>query len=214
MEESKNCFLGKGVLFPKQRQRFRLSMPGKHLQETVTFRRNVSKDFFHMGCLNMRKFNEMIVCLHQLFYILYFQAGADVNIKRFDGNTSLHIACGRGNVGMVALLMAGGADPNIENDDVESSDDDDSFEEENNNDKEKVSVDTTKEALENNKDDAKENTPRCLQETNVKNEDQSRDTDDKVGSKTYRKGLLPADFADGNEKVSRLLVFIFCNSQL
>jgi len=41
-----------------------------------------------------------------------------VNVKRFDGNTPLHIACGRGNVGMVALLMAGGADPDIENDEI------------------------------------------------------------------------------------------------
>ena len=28
-------------------------------------------------------------------------------MKRFDGNTPLHVACGRENVGMVALLMAG-----------------------------------------------------------------------------------------------------------
>ncbi|WAQ97288.1 NFKB1-like protein [Mya arenaria] len=49
---------------------------------------------------------------------LILQAGAKVNTKRFDGNTALHIACGRGNVGMVALLMAGGADPDIENDEV------------------------------------------------------------------------------------------------
>lgn len=33
----------------------------------------------------------------------------------FNGNTALHIACGRQNSGMVALLMAAGANPEIEN---------------------------------------------------------------------------------------------------
>ena len=40
-------------------------------------------------------------------WLICFQAGANVNMKRFDGNTPLHVACGRENVGMVALLMAG-----------------------------------------------------------------------------------------------------------
>lgn len=33
----------------------------------------------------------------------------------FNGNTALHIACGQQNSGMVALLMAAGANPEIEN---------------------------------------------------------------------------------------------------
>nr|UZH84476.1 P105 [Sinohyriopsis cumingii] len=61
---------------------------------------------------------------------LILEASADLNLRRFDGNTSLHIACGRGNVGMVALLMAGGADPEAENcDPLEIEDEDDEEEE-------------------------------------------------------------------------------------
>ncbi|XP_069124904.1 nuclear factor NF-kappa-B p105 subunit-like isoform X1 [Argopecten irradians] len=50
---------------------------------------------------------------------LLLEAKASVNATCFDGNTALHVACGRQNVGMVALLMAAGADPKIENTDYE-----------------------------------------------------------------------------------------------
>lgn len=50
------------------------------------------------------------------------QANADVNARCFDGNTPLHIACGRGLIGMVALLMTAGANPDLENEEVPSED--------------------------------------------------------------------------------------------
>ena len=53
-----------------------------------------------------------------------FQTDADVNSRCFDGNTALHVACGRGLVGMVALLMAAGANPDIENEEVPSEESD------------------------------------------------------------------------------------------
>ncbi|KAL5018885.1 hypothetical protein ScPMuIL_004607 [Solemya velum] len=54
---------------------------------------------------------------------LILEAGCDIDARCFDGNTALHMASGRGNVGMAALLMAAGADPDIENEDVgENSD--------------------------------------------------------------------------------------------
>lgn len=46
---------------------------------------------------------------------LILEAGAFVDAICFNGNTALHIACGRQNSGMVALLMAAGANPEIEN---------------------------------------------------------------------------------------------------
>ncbi|XP_062573284.1 nuclear factor NF-kappa-B p105 subunit-like [Saccostrea cucullata] len=46
---------------------------------------------------------------------LILEAGASVDSVCFNGNTALHIACGRQNSGMVALLMAAGASPEIEN---------------------------------------------------------------------------------------------------
>ncbi|XP_033756865.1 nuclear factor NF-kappa-B p105 subunit-like [Pecten maximus] len=64
---------------------------------------------------------------------LLLEAKAAVNATCFDGNTSLHVACGRQNVGMVALLMAAGADPKIENMDYE----DESSENENEDEKDK-----------------------------------------------------------------------------
>ena len=45
-----------------------------------------------------------------------------MNAVCFDGNTPLHFACGKKNVGMVALLMAAGADPNMENADLTDTD--------------------------------------------------------------------------------------------
>ncbi|XP_064604065.1 nuclear factor NF-kappa-B p105 subunit-like [Liolophura sinensis] len=57
---------------------------------------------------------------------LLLEANVDPNSVTFDNNTPLHIACGRGLTGMVALLMAAGANPDMENDDnadeVESDD--------------------------------------------------------------------------------------------
>lgn len=41
----------------------------------------------------------------------------DPDSVTFDNNTPLHIACGRGLTRMVALLMAAGANPDMENDD-------------------------------------------------------------------------------------------------
>ncbi|CAH1247176.1 NFKB1 [Branchiostoma lanceolatum] len=46
---------------------------------------------------------------------LILEAGADVDAQNFDGNTPLHVASGRGMLGMAALLMAAGADPKLEN---------------------------------------------------------------------------------------------------
>ncbi|XP_078659378.1 nuclear factor NF-kappa-B p105 subunit-like isoform X2 [Branchiostoma floridae x Branchiostoma belcheri] len=46
---------------------------------------------------------------------LILEAGADVDAQNFDGNTPLHVASGRGMLGMAALLMAAGADPRLEN---------------------------------------------------------------------------------------------------
>lgn len=56
--------------------------------------------------------------LTMLNYLHDFQARAHVNSSCFDGNTALHVACARQNVGVVALLMAAGADPDMENDEV------------------------------------------------------------------------------------------------
>ncbi|XP_078577354.1 nuclear factor NF-kappa-B p105 subunit-like [Branchiostoma floridae x Branchiostoma japonicum] len=46
---------------------------------------------------------------------LILEAGADVDAQNFDGNSPLHVASGRGMLGMAALLMAAGADPGLEN---------------------------------------------------------------------------------------------------
>ena len=40
-----------------------------------------------------------------------FQGEADPNIPTFDGNTALHLAVGRNQIGMAALLITAGADP-------------------------------------------------------------------------------------------------------
>nr|WNR58487.1 NF-kappaB [Mytilus coruscus] len=49
---------------------------------------------------------------------LILEARANVNACCFDGNTPLHVACARQNVGIVALLIAAGGDPEMENDEV------------------------------------------------------------------------------------------------
>ncbi|XP_064630458.1 nuclear factor NF-kappa-B p105 subunit-like isoform X2 [Lineus longissimus] len=45
---------------------------------------------------------------------LLTEGNPDVNIRDYDGLTPLHIAVSRGSIGMAALLMLRGADPNIE----------------------------------------------------------------------------------------------------
>ncbi|KAL8565005.1 hypothetical protein ACOMHN_003381 [Nucella lapillus] len=51
---------------------------------------------------------------------LLMEANADVNVRCFDGNTPLHVACCRGLIGMVALLMTAGAQTDVENEEVPS----------------------------------------------------------------------------------------------
>jgi ankyrin repeat protein len=46
---------------------------------------------------------------------LLLAKGANINIKKNDGYTPLHLAVGRGNVAMVELLVAKGADVNVKN---------------------------------------------------------------------------------------------------
>ncbi|XP_070186600.1 nuclear factor NF-kappa-B p100 subunit-like [Littorina saxatilis] len=53
---------------------------------------------------------------------LLMEANADVNARCFDGNTALHIACCRGLIGMVALLMTAGALTDVENEEVPPGD--------------------------------------------------------------------------------------------
>ncbi|KAH3863816.1 nuclear factor NF-kappa-B p105 subunit-like isoform X2 [Dreissena polymorpha] len=128
---------------------------------------------------------------------LILQAGANVNTPRFDGNTALHIACGRGNVGMVALLMAGGANPDIENDDVlEVSDTD----------LEEGTGVSTEGAEEKGDIEAGE-------VDEEKDEDTTQSTQESVerplrslkSMVEERRGLLPADYAEKNEKILRVL---------
>ena len=49
------------------------------------------------------------------WFHLYTQAGADVDIPAFDGNTALHIAASNTMLGVAALLVAVGADSEAEN---------------------------------------------------------------------------------------------------
>ncbi|XP_053392566.1 nuclear factor NF-kappa-B p105 subunit-like [Mercenaria mercenaria] len=139
---------------------------------------------------------------------LILQAGASVNVKRFDGNTALHIACGRGNVGMVALLMAGGADPNIENDDIVSDDTESD---------ESDSQESGGESSENENSDNKNSTKSedvDDKDTDTEKEPKKSDKDTVDGQEVEEevlpkrrvgKGLTPADFADCNEKILRVL---------
>ncbi|XP_005091024.1 nuclear factor NF-kappa-B p105 subunit isoform X2 [Aplysia californica] len=53
---------------------------------------------------------------------LLMEAHVNVNARCFDGNTALHVACARQLVGMVALLVAAGADVEIENEEIPESD--------------------------------------------------------------------------------------------
>lgn len=122
--------------------------------------------------------------------MFFLQAGAEVNMKRFDGNTALHIGCGRGNVGMVALLMAGGADPSIENDDtidIEIDEADDIVSES----KETVSATSD----EKDKDTVAEG------ESEKEEEKNKSDREDESRVSRPKRGLIPADYADNNEKV-------------
>lgn len=135
-----------------------------------------------------------------------------MNVKRFDGNTALHIACGRGSVGMVALLMAGGADPNIENDDIvelsdsadsEESDSQESSEEEVvNNDNVTSNANVGKN--DDDGDDKDADTEKDQKKKKSKEQDivdgQNIETE-KMSKRSLGKGLIPADFADSNVKV-------------
>lgn len=51
----------------------------------------------------------------KLFVGCDLQGEADPNIPTFDNNTALHLAVGRNQVGMAALLITAGADPEAEN---------------------------------------------------------------------------------------------------
>lgn len=145
---------------------------------------------------------------------LILQAGADVNIKRFDGNTALHLACGRGNVGMVALLMAGGADPDVENDDVTGSSDDSEYTEsdESEESREFESGEDSGEDQENDNTDNSENLKiEDSEEKDTDTEKPQSDTRKEVRNrrerraKHRRRGLVPADFAATNNKILRIL---------
>lgn len=137
-----------------------------------------------------------------------------MNVKRFDGNTALHIACGRGNVGMVALLMAGGADPDIENDDIveliDSADSEESDSQENseeevvNND----NVNSNENGDKNYDDDDGDDKDADTEKDQKKKKSIEQDVIDgqnveveKLSKRSLGKGLIPADFADSNEKV-------------
>lgn len=128
-----------------------------------------------------------------------------MNVKRFDGNTALHIACGRGNVGMVALLMAGGADPNIENDDVvdilECVEPMETVNEPKG-DESKETVSATSD--EKDKDTVEEG--EGVDTVDAVRIDQMEETNEE-GETTDRRpkrGLVPADYADNNDKVISL----------
>lgn len=44
-----------------------------------------------------------------------FQNGCNVNSQSYSGNTALHIACGRGEVEAVRVLLKNGADSSLKN---------------------------------------------------------------------------------------------------
>ena len=151
----------------------------------------------------------MILCQY------FFKAGANVNAKRFDGNTPLHIGCGRANVGMVALLMAGGADPHVENEDIEESMEEkpeeklgkkDIHEEQRSEtdqdvDEASKNVYTSKDATNTQKvkEDLREKvTDGGEMEQRPGKEDKNNNNNCPTHS---HKGLTPADFAGSNEKV-------------
>lgn len=133
-----------------------------------------------------------------------------MNVKRFDGNTVLHIACGRGNVSMVALLMAGGADPNVENDDIvevsdeaesEESDSQESGEEDAENNSENKNTVRSNDVVD--VDDKDTDTEKELKKkSDTKDVTDSEDTGEKSSvRRRIGRGLIPADFADCNDKV-------------
>ncbi|XP_060560227.1 nuclear factor NF-kappa-B p105 subunit-like isoform X2 [Ruditapes philippinarum] len=139
---------------------------------------------------------------------LILQAGANVNMKRFDGNTALHVACGRGNVGMVALLMAGGADPNVENDDIVSDED-----ESEDSDSQESGEENTHDDIADNKnieksddvDDKDLDTEKEPKKKDKDTVDGQHGKGNKLVKEHTRKGLIPADFANCNEKILRVL---------
>ena len=129
-------------------------------------------------------------------------------MKRFDGNTALHVACGRGNVGMVALLMAGGADPTVENDDIVSdegeSDESDSQESEGEN-TQNIESDNKNIKKSDDVDDKDMDTEKEPKKQDKDTVDGQHGKQNKLANKHTRKGLIPADFANYNEKVCFIL---------
>lgn len=143
---------------------------------------------------------------------LILQTGANVNAKRFDGNTALHIACGRGNVSLVALLMAGGADPNIENDEVEEVSDEAEPDESDSQESSEESVENDNVDSKNNAvtDDVEDKDMDTEKEPKKKSENQDvMNRKDLKERRSFKKkigrGLTPADFADSNDKILRVL---------
>lgn len=148
---------------------------------------------------------------------LILQAGANVNMKRFDGNTPLHVACGRESVGMVALLMAGGADPNTENDDVEFYDDYDSDEISGDSDNSDTNTETDgingslevpqrsgEEIIERSEVNGDAEISEGLKDKQ-ESESEESDEEEKRENRTGFHGLTPADFVGSNEKILRIL---------
>jgi hypothetical protein len=125
-------------------------------------------------------------------------------MKRFDGNTALHVACGRGNVGMVALLMAGGADPNVENDDIVSDEDESEDSDSQGSGEENTHDDITDNKNIEKSDDVDDKDLDTEKEPKKKDKDTvdgQHGKGNKLVKEHTRKGLIPADFANCNEKV-------------
>ena len=112
---------------------------------------------------------------------------------------------------MVALLMAGGADPSIENDDVieiEIPEADDMVNETKENVEPKESV--SKESVSATSDEKDKDTVEEGESEPVEKEetDKSDGEEEKRVTRPNR-GMVPADFADNNEKVCTLHATIF-----
>ena len=51
--------------------------------------------------------------------LTHSQAGCDIDVQTYDGNSPLHVAAGRGLKGQTALLVAAGANVTLENSEEE-----------------------------------------------------------------------------------------------